>query len=75
MEREIDVGSSRRIDEHSYRAEVPIRGNADPKTGMIVDLGYFDQALAKAQSALDHRYLDDIADLGPAAMEHLSAWI
>ncbi len=48
LEREIDAESSRRIDEHSYRAEVTIRGNADPKTGMIVDLGYFDQALAQA---------------------------
>jgi 6-pyruvoyltetrahydropterin/6-carboxytetrahydropterin synthase len=42
---------------------------------MIVDLGYFDQALAEVQSALDHRYLDDIADLGPATIENLSAWI
>ena len=75
LEREIDTESSRRIHGHSYRAEVTIRGMPDPKTGMIVDLGCFDRALAEAQAELDHRYLDDIDDLGPATMENLSAWI
>jgi 6-pyruvoyltetrahydropterin/6-carboxytetrahydropterin synthase len=75
LEREVDTEPSRRIHGHSYRAEVTIRGMPDPKTGMIVDLGFFDRTLAEAQAALDHRYLDDIDDLGPPTMENLSAWI
>jgi 6-pyruvoyltetrahydropterin/6-carboxytetrahydropterin synthase len=75
LEREVDSEASRRVHGHSYRAEVTIRGVPDPKTGMIVDLGFFDRALAETQEALDHRYLDDIPDLGPPTMENLSAWI
>ncbi len=75
VEREIDTESSRRIHGHSYRAEVTIRGTPDATSGMIIDLGFIDRALAEAQSALDHHFLDDIADLGPPTMENLSAWI
>lgn len=75
LEREVDTEPSRRIHGHSYRAEVTIRGRPDPQSGMIVDLGFFDRALAETQAALDHRYLDDIEDLGPPTMENLSAWI
>lgn len=75
LERTIDAEPSRRIHGHSYRAEVTIRGTPDPQSGMIIDLGSFDRALAEAQEALDHRYLDDIDDLGPPTMENLSAWI
>ncbi|HPB23862.1 MAG TPA: 6-carboxytetrahydropterin synthase, partial [Novosphingobium sp.] len=28
-----------------------------------------------ARDALDHRFLDEINDLGPATMENLSRWI
>src|SRR3546814_9389843 len=60
---------------HSYRSEVTIRGSADPSTGMVIDLGFFERALAGARGELDHRFLDDVPDLGPATMENLSAWI
>ena len=42
---------------------------------MIIDLGLLDQALQEARDGLDHRFLDEINDLGPATMENLSAWI
>jgi len=45
LERTIDAEGSRRIHGHSYRAEVVIRGKADPETGMVVDLGLFERAL------------------------------
>ncbi len=66
---------SQRIHGHSYRAEIAIHGIPDAHTGMIVDLGVFEKMLAEAQNALDHRYLDEINDLGPATLENLSAWI
>jgi 6-pyruvoyltetrahydropterin/6-carboxytetrahydropterin synthase len=75
LERVIDAEPSRRIHGHSYRAEVTVRGNADAKTGMVVDLGLFERALVEAREALDHHLLDEIADLGPATLENLSAWI
>lgn len=75
LERSIDTETSRRIHGHSYRAEVTVRGRPDPTTGMIVDLGLLERSMEDARDALDHRFLDEINDLGPATMENLSRWI
>jgi 6-pyruvoyltetrahydropterin/6-carboxytetrahydropterin synthase len=75
LDRSIDTESSKRIHGHSYRAEVTVRGRPDPVTGMIVDLGLLERTISDARDALDHRFLDDINDLGPATMENLSHWI
>ena len=75
LNRRVETEPSRRIHGHSYRAEVVIRGVPDPESGMLIDLGLLDQALQEARDGLDHRFLDEINDLGPATMENLSAWI
>ncbi len=75
LDRSIDTETSRRIHGHSYRAEVTVRGRPDPVTGMVVDLGLLERTMADARDALDHRFLDEINDLGPATMENLSRWI
>jgi 6-pyruvoyltetrahydropterin/6-carboxytetrahydropterin synthase len=75
LTRRIAVEPSRRIHGHSYRAEVVLRGAADPATGMVVDLGVLDSALQQLRDGLDHRFLDDVADLGPATLENLACWI
>jgi len=75
LERVIEIAGSRRIHGHSYRAEVVIRGKANPKTGMVLDLGLFERVLEDARRDLDHHFLDDVPGLGPATMENLSVWI
>ncbi len=75
LDRVVDGEASRRIHGHSYRAEVVIRGEADPKTGMVVDLGLLERALEGVRRGLDHHFLDDVPDLGPATMENISVWI
>jgi 6-pyruvoyltetrahydropterin/6-carboxytetrahydropterin synthase len=75
LERVIETESSRRIHGHSYRAEVTVRGRPDPTSGMVVDLGLLERELESARDALDHRFLDEINDLGPATMENLCRWI
>lgn len=75
LDRSIDTESSRRIHGHSYRAEVTVRGRPDPASGMVVDLGLLERTMEDARDALDHRFLDEINDLGPATMENLSLWI
>lgn len=75
LQRDIDAEPSRRVHGHSYRAEVVVRGQPDPVTGMIIDLGHFERALDDARDGLDHRFLDEITDLGPATMENLAAWV
>jgi 6-pyruvoyltetrahydropterin/6-carboxytetrahydropterin synthase len=60
---------------HSFRAEVTIRGVPDPATGMILDLGVFERALADVQRTLDHKMLNKIAGLGPPTLENLARYI
>ena len=70
-----EAEGSRRIHGHSYRAEVMVRGVPDPGSGMVVDLTLLERALEQARDGLDHRFLDDVEDLGPATMENLAVWI
>jgi 6-pyruvoyltetrahydropterin/6-carboxytetrahydropterin synthase len=67
--------ASRRVHGHSYRAEVVIRGEADPATGMVVDFGVLERAIEAARLDLDHHFLNDVTGLGPPTMENLSRWI
>ena len=73
--RAVDAEPSRRIHGHSYRAEVAVRGTPDPLSGMVVDLGVLERALEGARDGLDHRFLDEVAGLGPPTMENLALWI
>lgn len=75
LHRKIETESSLRIHGHSYRAEVTLRGRPDPVTGMIMDVGNLERELEAVRDALDHRFLDEINDLGPATMENLCRWI
>lgn len=75
LTRSIDSEPSRRIHGHSYRAQVVVRGVPDPTTGMIVDLALVEVAMATARDGLDHRFLDEVPDLGPATMENLAVWV
>ena len=75
LEREINAEGSRRIHGHSYRAEVTLRGEPDPESGMIIDTSHLELLLQDAHEALDHRFLDEINELGPGTMENLCAYI
>lgn len=75
LQRRIETESSRRIHGHSYRAEVTIRGMPDQESGMLMDLGLLERALEETRTSLDHQFLDEIADLGPATLENLCAWV
>ncbi|MCK6372639.1 MAG: 6-carboxytetrahydropterin synthase [Zoogloea sp.] len=75
LRRDIHAEGSRRIHGHSYRATVTLSGTPDPATGMLIDLGHLDTILAGARDSLDHRFLDDIPDLGPATLENLCSFL
>ena len=60
---------------HSFRAEVAIRGTPDPATGMIVDLGLFEQNIADTRRVLDHRLLNRVEGLGVPTLENLARFI
>jgi len=60
---------------HSYRAEVTIRGEPRPETGMIVDAGVLDRDIADVRRALDHKFLNRIEALGKPTLENLARFI
>lgn len=74
-EDELSREGSRRVHGHSYRAEVVVRGDANPNTGMVVDFAVLERAIEQARLGLDHRLLNEVPDLGPATMENLCIWI
>ena len=44
-------------------------------TGMIVDLALLRKEIERVRSMLDHRFLDEVKDLGPATLENLTVFI
>jgi 6-pyruvoyltetrahydropterin/6-carboxytetrahydropterin synthase len=75
LKRSIETEGSLRIHGHTYEAEVTVSGYADPNTGMLVDLGYLRQQVARVREMLDHHFLDEIELLGPATLENLCGFI
>jgi len=75
LKRSIEAEGSRRVHGHSYRAEITVTGTPDPATGMVIDLGVLDAKLAEVRASLDHHFLNDVPELGPATLENLAAWI
>lgn len=75
LHRDIETEGSRRIHGHTYHAEVTVRGEPDPVSGMVVDIGYFKKEVERARAMLDHQLLDDIPGLGPATIENLCGFI
>ncbi len=75
LQRQIEAEGSRRVHGHSYRAQVTLRGSADPATGMVMDLGQLAERLDIVRRRLDHRLLDEVPGLGPATMENLCSFI
>jgi len=70
-----EAAGSRRMHGHSYRAEVTLRGAADPITGMLLDLGVLRTAITTLRERLDHHNLDEVEGLGIPTLENLCLFI
>jgi queuosine biosynthesis protein QueD len=65
-----------RMHGHSFRVEVAVSGEVDPRTGWLVDFGDITavvEPLLKAE--LDHRTLNDVPGLENPTSENLCRWI
>jgi len=65
----------RRMHGHSFYAEVTLRGEPDPATGFLRDLGEVDRVLKTIREALDHRLLNEVEGLGLPTLENLARFI
>lgn len=75
LSRAYDAESSRRVHGHTYHAEVTMRGERQPETGMILDLAVLRNHIETVRQLLDHRLLDDVAGLGKPTLENLAVFI
>lgn len=66
---------NRRLHGHSFYAEVTLRGEPDPATGFLRDLGEVNRALLAIREELDHRLLNEIEGLGIPTLENLARYI
>lgn len=65
----------RRMHGHSFRAEVRVSGEVDPKLGWYVDYAIVKEAVAPVQEQLDHRTLNEVPGLENPTSEMVAKWI
>lgn len=75
LQRAIDAAGSRRIHGHTYHAEVTLFGEPDVESGMLQDLGSVRSHIEAVRGQLDHHFLDEVPELGPATLENLCTYI
>jgi len=64
-----------RLHGHSFRVDVMLSGEVDPKTGWLVDFANVEDAFAPLRDRLDHHTLNEIEGLENPTSEVLAAWI
>ena len=65
----------RRLHGHSFKAEIVVAGECDPKLGWLMDYADMSEAFEPLWKQLDHRYLNEIAGLENPTSENIAAWI
>lgn len=64
-----------RMHGHSFKLEVEIAGEPDPKTGLVVDFGDVADALEVLHEQLDHRLLNEVEGLERPTLENICCWV
>lgn len=64
-----------RLHGHSFRFEVTVEGDVDPRTGWLVDYGEIKARAAPLVERLDHHFLNEIEGLENPTSEILAQWI
>lgn len=65
----------RRLHGHSFRFDVIVEGEVDPKKGYLVDYGEVKQIVDPIVQRLDHYNLNEIEGLGNPTSENIARWL
>lgn len=65
----------RRMHGHSFRGEIAVRGEVDPKTGWLIDFADLKRAVDPLVAQLDHYLLNEVEGLENPTSEILAAWM
>ena len=64
-----------RLHGHSFRIELRVSGELEPRTGWVMDFADVKAAFEPLYRQLDHHYLNDIEGLDNPTSERLAVWI
>ena len=59
---------------HSFKVEISVEGEMDPKTGWVYDHAQISAAMRPLVDQMDHAYLNDIAGLENPTIENMAIW-
>lgn len=64
-----------RLHGHSFKVSVICEGEADSRTGWLIDFGTIKEAMTPILDRLDHYYLNEVEGLENPTAENLARWI
>ena len=64
-----------RLHGHSFRVELHVSGELDPRLGWVMDFADLKTAFRPLYERLDHHYLNDVEGLENPTSELLAVWI
>ena len=64
-----------RLHGHSFRIELHVSGEVDPRLGWVMDFAELKAAFKPLYDQLDHHYLNEIDGLENPTSERLAMWI
>lgn len=65
----------RRLHGHSFKVEILVAGELDPKLDWVMDYADISRAFKPLWEKLDHRYLNEIPGLHNPTSENIALWI
>ncbi|HZR16694.1 MAG TPA: 6-carboxytetrahydropterin synthase QueD [Verrucomicrobiae bacterium] len=65
----------RRLHGHSFKVEIAVEGELDPRLGWVMDYADMSAAFRPIWEKLDHRYLNEIVGLENPTSERIGIWI
>ena len=65
----------RRLHGHSFKVDVVVTGELDPKLGWVMDYADITKAFKPLWERLDHFYLNEIRGLEKPTSENIAIWI
>jgi 6-pyruvoyltetrahydropterin/6-carboxytetrahydropterin synthase len=65
----------RRLHGHSFKVEIAVEGELDPRLGWVMDYADISAAFRPIWEKLDHRYLNEIVGLENPTSERIALWI
>jgi 6-pyruvoyltetrahydropterin/6-carboxytetrahydropterin synthase len=70
-----DSHKCRRLHGHSFKVEIVVTGECDPKLGWVMDYADIGKAFHAIWERLDHFYLNEISGLENPTSENVAIWI